>query len=156
MRLDLTITLPGLIVLRDMFDLSKELNTQVLTKSVLAYSPDIFMSPQCLPRELLNTIVQEHLDYMKPLADWKQQSIIDVLEGYLYQTNTLEEMWPEFWQDGMAKGKGSCETLERIREQKITMAEIMAMRPDTNEWWSSIEAISEQEYSARQGERGQY
>ena len=156
MRLDLTITLPGLIVLRDMFDLSKELGTQVLTKSVLAYSPDIFMSPQCLPRNLLNTIVQEHLDYMKPLADWKQQSIIDVLEGYLYQTNTLEEMWPEFWQDGMAKGKGSCETLERIREQKITMAEIMAMRPDTNEWWSSIEAISEQEYSARQGERGQY
>ena len=156
MRLDLTITLPGLIVLRDMFDLSKELNTQVLTKSVLAYSPDIFMSPQCLPRKLLNTIVQEHLDYMKPLADWKQQSIIDVLEGYLYQTNTLEEMWPEFWQDGMAKGKGSCETLERIREQKITMAEIMAMREDTNEWWSSIEAITEQEYSARQGERGQY
>ena len=151
MRLDLTITLPGLIVLRDMFDLSRELNTQVLTKTVLAYSPDIFMSPQCLPRHLLNKIVDEHLAYMKPLANWQQQSIIDVLEGYKTTLNTLEEEWPDCWEDGMAKGKGACHTLEEIRKQPITMAEIMAMRDDTNEWWQSIVPLSEREYSEGQG-----
>ncbi|GEM_PF-892068 len=156
MRLDLTITLPGLIVLRDMFELSRELNTQVLTKTVLAYSPDIFMSPQCLPRKLLNTIVDDHLAYMKPLANWRQQSIIDVLEGYKNSIKTLEEEWPDQWADGMAKGKGACLMLERIRDQKITMDEIMAMRDDTNEWWQSITPISEQEYGERGGERGQY
>jgi len=154
-RLDLTITLPGLIVLRDMFDLSRELNTQVLTKTVLAYSPDIFMSPQCLPRDLLNTIVDEHLAYMEPLANWRQQSIIDVLEGYK-TLPTLEEAWPDCWEDGIAKGKGACETLERIREQKTTMHNIMAYRRDTLIWWQNIMPISEQEYSNRQGERGQY
>jgi len=156
MRLDLTITLPGLIVLRDMFDLSRELGVQVLTKSVLAYSPDIFMSPQCLPRAILNNIVDDHLEYMKPIATWQQQSIITVLEGYKDSLLTLEETFPDTWQAGMAKGKGACLTLERIRTQPITMADIMAMRKDTDQWWQSIIPISEQQYSKEQGERGQY
>jgi hypothetical protein len=156
MRLDLTITLPGLIVLQDMFDLANELNVQVLTKSVLAYSPDIFMSPQCLPREILNTIVDDHLAYMLPRVTWRTQSIVDVLVGYKETLKTLEEEWPDAWQDGMAKGKGLCLTYERIRTQKITMKEIMGLRSDTFDWWNSIEPISEQEYSNRQGERGQY
>lgn len=155
MRLDLTITLPGLIALRDMFDLSRILNTQVLTKTVLAYSPDVFMSPQCLPRQLLNTIVDEHLTYMEPLANWRQQSIIDVLKGYK-TLPTLEEEWPDCWEDGIAKGKGACETLERIRESTLHMEDIMAMREDTLAWWQAITPITEQEYSDRQGERGQY
>jgi len=155
MRLDLTVTLPGLIVLKDMFDLSRILNVQILTKTVLAYSPDIFMSPQCLPRELLNTIVDEHLAYMEPLANWRQQSIIDVLKGYK-TLPTLEEQWPDCWEDGMAKGKGACETLERIRTQKLTMSDILRVHEEASKWWESITPISEQEYSNRQGERGQY
>ena len=156
MRLDLTITLPGLIVLQDMFNLANELGVQVLTKSVLAYSPDIFMSPQCLPRPLLNKIVDDHLEYMLPRVDWKTQSIVDVLQGYKHSIKTLEEEWPDAWEDGMAKGKGLCNMYETIREQDISMGEIMAMREDTNKWWMSIDPISEQEYSDRQGERGQY
>lgn len=156
MRLDLTITLPGLIVLQDMFDLANELNCGVLTKTVLAYSPDIFMSPQCLPREILNNIVDDHLAYMLPRVDWKTQSIVDVLVGYKESLKTLEEEWPDAWEDGIAKGKGLCLTYENIRTQKITMDEIMAIRPDTNKWWQSITPITEEEYSKRQGERGQY
>jgi hypothetical protein len=139
-----------------MFDLSVTLDTQVLTKTVLAYSPDIFMSPQCLPRKILNDIVDDHLAYMEPLATWKQQSIVDVLKGYKETLLTLEEQFPDTYMDGMAKGKGACETLERIRTQDITMADIMTLREDTSAWWEGIQAISEQEYSKRQGERGQY
>jgi len=155
MRLDLTITLPGLIDLRNMFDLSKELNTQILTKTVLAFSPDIFMSPQILPRNILNTIIDEHLAYMEPIADWKQKSIIDVLKDLRYNAQTAEEQWPDTYIDGLAKGKGVCEKLESIRTQSITMADIMAMRDDTNAWWQSIIPISEEEYSNKNGERGQ-
>jgi len=93
---------------------------------------------------------------MKPLANWQQQSIIDVLEGYKTTLNTLEEEWPDCWEDGLSKGKGLCELYEGIRTQPITMNEIMAMRNDTNEWWQAIVPISEEEYSNRQGERGQY
>jgi hypothetical protein len=93
---------------------------------------------------------------MLPRVDWKTQSIVDVLVGYKNSLKTLEEEWPDAWQDGIAKGKGLCLMYENIRTQPVTMDEIMAMREDTNNWWQSIEAISEQEYSKRQGERGQY
>ena len=56
----------------------------------------------------------------------------------------------------MAKGKGLCLMYERIREQKITMEDIMAERIDTWLWWDGINAITEQEYSERHGDRGQY
>ena len=138
-----------------MFDLSQELGVQILTKSVLAYSPDIFMSPLCLPRDILNRIVDEHLAYMEPKANWQQQSIIDELKGYKYSLNTLEEQFPDTYKDGMAKGKGACETLERIRDQNITMSDILTMHEEASIWWESIDAITEQEYSKLQGERGQ-
>ena len=39
MRLDYTITMPGLLELKNMFDLSQELNAEILTKVMFTFSP---------------------------------------------------------------------------------------------------------------------
>ena len=59
MRLDLTITTPGLLDLKNMFRLSKQLNVEMLTKVTFAFTPDIVLSPIALPRKLLDNIVDE-------------------------------------------------------------------------------------------------
>jgi len=48
MRLDFTLTLPGLFELKNMFNLSKSLNTTLLAKVTFAFGPNILMSPLAL------------------------------------------------------------------------------------------------------------
>ena len=154
MRIDLTMTLPGLITLRELFDLSVELDVQMLSKSTFAFTPDVVMSPMCLPRNVLNDIIDEHLDYMLPRADWKQQSVIDLLQSMKHEPN-FEEQWPENHIPGIRKGKGLVLLFERIRDNPTTMEEIMALRSDTKDWWESIEPMSEAEYDKLNIGRGQ-
>ena len=53
MRLDYTITLPGLLELTNMFNLSVELNTQILTKVMFTFSNDEILSPLALPKRII-------------------------------------------------------------------------------------------------------
>ena len=57
LQLDLTVTLPGLFDLENMYELQKELKIPLLCKKVFSFSPDTYMSPLFLPRRLLNKIV---------------------------------------------------------------------------------------------------
>ena len=81
MRLDFTITLLGLLELKNMFNLSQELNTEILTKVMFTFSNDEILSPLSLPKELLHTIINEALEYIEPRATKKQRALIDVLKN---------------------------------------------------------------------------
>jgi hypothetical protein len=135
MRLDFTLTLPGLYEVKNMFDLSKELNCDILSKVCFAFSPDIAMSPLCLPRTILNPFIDELLDYCEPIATWKQQSLIDVLKNLKNRPN-FEEQWPETFQNGIVEGKKYLEKIESRRPEggKITCI----LQGDVLEWWNSI------------------
>jgi hypothetical protein len=53
---------------------------------------------------------------------------------------TFEEQWPDTYQQGLAEGKRRMLQLESIRNQPITMQEILAARPDVLTWWNQIES----------------
>jgi hypothetical protein len=137
MRLDFTLTLPGLFEIENMFWLSKELNTQLLAKVTFAFSPDIILSPLALPKDVLHSYVNGVLERICPHADQHQRPLIDVLENLLLRP-TLEEEWGDQYHKGMQKGKQRVLTLESIREQPITMNEILEKDPAIHEWWQSI------------------
>jgi hypothetical protein len=63
MRLDYTITMPGLLELKNMFDLSQELDVEILNQSYVYFFNDEILSPLSLPKELLHTIIDELLKY---------------------------------------------------------------------------------------------
>ena len=126
MRLDYTITLPGLLELTNMFNLSVELNTQILTKVMFTFSNDEILSPLALPRELMHTIIDEALEYIQPRATWKQQSIIDVLKNLKTRPNFV----------ATKKGKQRQERIDKIRGQDTT--KILAKDERILEWWTNI------------------
>ena len=126
MRLDYTITMPGLLELKNMFDLSRELDTEILTKVMFTFSNDEILSPLALPKELLHTLIDEALAYMEPLATRKQQSLIDVIKNL----KNRETFTPT------KKGKQRQESIDKIRRQDIK--KILSRDERVLNWWTSI------------------
>jgi hypothetical protein len=126
MRLDYTITMPGLLELKNMFDLSRELDTEILTKVMFTFSNDEILSPLALPKELLHTIIDEALEYMEPLVTRKQRSLIDVIKN-LKNRETFT---------ATKKGKQRQENIDKIRRQDIK--KILSRDERVLDWWTSI------------------
>tara|TARA_R110000823_G_scaffold101636_10_gene218346 strand:+ start:334 stop:1665 length:1332 start_codon:yes stop_codon:yes gene_type:complete len=137
LKLDVTITTPGLFEMKNMFDLSQELDVQIMGKVCFAFTPDVLMSPMCLPRHILNPIVQDIIDYCKPKANISNQSFIDVLEFMLERPN-FEEQWPD-QPEGLIRGKKRILMLERIRKDCYTMENILEENShESLKWYRDI------------------
>jgi hypothetical protein len=130
MRLDFTLTLPGMFEVDNMTALAEELGVQMLAKVIFSFSPDIIMSPLALPRHLLDPWIDE-------LAGRSAGAMRDVLLQ-LKNRATFAEQWPDTYQAGLVKGKARVLQLESIRTQKVTMTEILSSRPAVLEWWNQI------------------
>ena len=130
MRLDFTLTLPGMFEVDAMASLSQEYGVQLLAKVIFSFSPDIILSPLALPRHLLDPWVDE-------LAGRSAGAMRDVLLQ-LKTRPCFEEQWPDQYQAGLAKGKSRVLKLEQIRTQKVTMTDILGARPEVLEWWMKI------------------
>jgi hypothetical protein len=132
MRLDFTLTLPGMFEITNMEALAQQYGVELLAKVIFSFSPDIIMSPLSLPRELLNAWIDELLP----------QCSTQVMRDMLTQLRTratFEEQWPDQYQAGIAKGKARVLHLEKIRTQKVTMTDILSSRKDILEWWLKID-----------------
>jgi hypothetical protein len=134
MRIDLTLTLPGMMCLRDISKLANFSKTQLLTKVTFAFSPDIVMSPMCLPKDLLDKLIN---DCLNDDEISKQRDLVSVLQNML-QRSTFQEQWPEQYLVGLQQGKARRLELELRRKDSYTMNDILKYRPEIREWWDGI------------------
>jgi sulfatase maturation enzyme AslB (radical SAM superfamily) len=131
MRLDFTLTLPGMFEVLNIQQLGNDLGVDILAKVVFSFSPDIVMSPLALPREILEPWIDETLSGCDgPLKDILVQ---------LKQRPTFQEQYgEEAYRAGIARGRARVLQLESIRSQSITMNQILSKRTDVYEWWTAI------------------
>jgi hypothetical protein len=132
MRIDFTLTLPGMFEVLNIQKLANDLGVDILAKVVFGFSPDIVMSPLALPRSILDPWVDEiiYAGVAGPLKDILVQ---------LKQRPTFQEQYGiNEYLKGVARGKARVLQLESIRTQSITMDEILSQRSDVYEWWNAI------------------
>jgi hypothetical protein len=132
MRLDFTLTLPGMFEIVEMEALAQRYGVELLAKVIFSFGPDIIMSPLALPRELLNNWINELLPHCRT------QVMRDMLLQ-LQSRPTFAEQWPDQYAAGIAKGKARVLKLEQIRTQPVTMTDILSKRPDVLKWWMNIQ-----------------
>lgn len=131
MRLDFTLTLPGMFESRAIQQLANDYDVELLSKVIFSFTPDIIMSPLALPRELLDAWIDELL------PECTASSMRDVLLQ-LKTRPTFEQQWPDQYRQGLVKGKARVLKLESIRTQSVTMEQILSQRPQVLEWWNQI------------------
>ena len=131
MRIDFTLTLPGLFEVANIQRLADELGVDILAKVIFSFSPDIIMSPLALPRPMLKDMIDQMSSNL-PAGAFK-----DVLRQ-LESRPTFAEQWPDTYQKGLAKGKARVLKLEHIRGDTYTMADILRTNNNIYDWYQSI------------------
>ena len=129
-RIDFTLTLPGLFEVGNIMQLAQEYTTDILAKVVFAFGPDIILSPLALPRSILN----RKIDELVPATTGAMQDVLLQLKN----RPTFAEQWPDSYQQGLAKGKARVLQLESIRKDSFTLADILQQDPEIHEWYQSI------------------
>lgn len=129
MRIDFTLTLPGLLEIKNITQLAKELDVDILAKVVFSFSPDIILSPLALPRKLLDRRVDELL----PLTTGALNDVLVQLKN----RPTFAEQWPDTFAKELARGKARMLKLEQIRGG-TALADILQQDKDIYDWYTSI------------------
>jgi len=130
MRIDFTLTLPGLFEVENIQQLAQELNVDILAKVVFSFSPDILLSPLSLPRALLDS----RIDILAAKSTGAMKEVLVQLK----QRPTFEQQWPDTWQEGLVQGKRRVLQLEKIRKDSYTLADILKQDPEIYEWYNAI------------------
>jgi hypothetical protein len=133
MRIDFTLTLPGLTEVQRIQQLALELDVDLLAKVVFAFSPDIILSPLALPRSILDRKIAE-------LIPGTRGALRDVL-NQLGTRPTFSEQWGQGEAAAaLVKGKRRVQELERIRQDSWTLSDILEQDPEIKEWYDGIPA----------------
>ena len=132
MRLDFTLTLPGLTEVIRIQELADQLGVEVLAKVVFSFTPDIILSPLALPRELLDKTVD------RLVTELPSGALQDVMLQ-LKRRPTFAEQWSHSEAAAAAsKGKQRILKLEQIRGDQYTLADILQQDKEIYEWYESI------------------
>lgn len=131
MRIDFTLTLPGLFEVKNIQKLSEEFGVDVLAKVIFSFTPDVVMSPLVLPRYILDSFVDELV------ADLPNGALRDILIN-LKNRPTFQQQWPDQWAAGLIAGKKRILQLESIRRDNYTFEHIIQEHKNIYEWWKNI------------------
>ncbi len=139
MAIDLTLTLPGLFSVKEMFDLATDLQVQLITKITFAFDPQVVLSPLSLPRQILNPLLEELIAYIEPRVTSQTQSLLVTLQELRSRPN-FEEQWPQEYEQAFARGRAYQKKLGLRRGDgqngRLTMEDILAARPEVLQWWT--------------------
>jgi hypothetical protein len=132
MRIDFTLTLPGLFEVVNIQKLADELGVDILAKVIFSFSPDIILSPLALPRDLLDRTI-DRLTADLPAG---------ALQAVLLQLKR-RPTFAEQWNHGEAaaallRGKHRVQRLEAIRGDAYTLADILAQDSEIGAWYDGI------------------
>ena len=131
MRIDFTLTLPGLFEVERIQQLADEFDVDILAKVVFSFSPDIILSPLALPRELLDATIDR-------LTAALPEGALRAVLLQLKSRPVFAEQWPDTYQAGLVKGKQRILQLETIRGDSFTLAAILQQDPEIGAWYDSI------------------
>lgn len=138
MTFDLTVTLPGLFSIKDLIDLSIELDVETFIKTTFAFDSSIVMSPMFLPREILDPILDDIIEYAekKSVEYPKIKKYVECFRD-IKTKKTFQEEYGD-WEIGQIRGKTRILKIDTYRNNVGKIEKIFSNYPPLLEWWNKI------------------
>lgn len=136
LRLDLTLTLPGMMNLDRYVEFADQFGVDILTKVIFAFTPDIIMSPLALPRHLLSDLLEYWISDLE-LRHKRHDALIATLQNLLTRP-TFQEQWPSEYIMGLWQGKLRILDLEKRRNDQYTLSDILGHFGRVKDWYDAI------------------
>lgn len=135
---DLTVTSPGLFSMKEMIDITAELDVHTLIKTTFSFDSSIVMSPMMIPRHILNPILDDIIEYAREKAKTypKIQNYVQCFED-IKSKKTFQEEYPD-WEDGLKRGKERLIGVDMYRNNVGKIEEIFSKNQALLEWWNNI------------------
>ena len=131
MRIDFTLTLPGLFEVENIQRLADEFDVDILAKVIFSFTPEIILSPLALPRYILERRIDE---LVARLPAGALQSVLLQLKT----RPTFEEQWPDRYRSELAGAKLRQLEIGRIRGDTYGLDDILKQDKDIYEWWKQL------------------
>lgn len=108
MRIDFTLTLPGMLEVERIQQLAEKLDSDILAKVIFSFTPDIIMSPLALPRDILDQWIDRTVPRLYPGA--LRDTVLQ-----LKQRPVFAQQWPDTYQQALKQGKARLSRIDTIR-----------------------------------------
>lgn len=136
MVLDVTLTLPGMFSMKQMIDLAVELNVKSYVKISFDFDASAIMSPMCLPRDLLNDICDELIEYESVHGNQFTRVYSQTFND-MKTRPTFQDKYNNYL-TGLKRGKERYQKITEFRKDILTIEDIFSTNKPVLEWWSKI------------------
>ncbi len=140
MIMDVTLSLPGLLGMKALFDEAVRLDVRMEVKVMYAFDPFVVLSPHAPPKEIRDEILMDLIEYIEPGTNDKNRPLLNTLKSMLGQPS-FAELYPENHRTEFLRGR---EYMQKIGERRgdghggrLSLTEIYSSYPALLNWWTS-------------------
>lgn len=139
MVIDVTLTLPGMLDMKRLIDLAVELGVSSYVKISFDFDPSAIMSPMCLPRDILNEICDELIEYENLVGNQSTRVYSETFKD-MKTRPTFADKYGDGFNQGLINGKRRYEKIAEFRKDKdnVTIEQIFSSNVKVLEWWNNI------------------
>jgi organic radical activating enzyme len=139
MVIDVTLTLPGMLDMKNLIDLAIDLGVKSYVKISFDFDPSAIMSPMCLPRELLDEICTDLIEYESHVGNHFTKVYSDTFKSML-ERPTFKEKYGDSFQQGLLNGKQRYQRIADHRKdvENVTIEQIFSRNNKILDWWNKI------------------
>lgn len=139
MVIDVTLTLPGLLDMKNLIDFAVQMGTKSYVKITFDFDASAIMSPMCLPHEILDPILDDLIAYEAEHGNALTKVYSETFRD-MKTRQTFQEKYPD-WQNGLRNGKQRYEKIATHRndvQKGLDLNELLSVNETVKQWWDSI------------------
>jgi len=136
MVIDVTITLPGMLDMKNLIDLAVSLGVKSYVKITFDFDPSALMSPMCLPKEILNPLLDELIEYERVYGNEYTRIYSNTFRDMKTRPNFSDKYTDH--QRGLVNGKKRYERIDEYRKESDLLRKILSRDARVLEWYDNI------------------